>query len=259
MQRPNVSIIIPALNEELEIKQCLNTLLHQIDGEDEIIVVDNGSTDNTVALIQNMKSDKIIVIHETKLGTGYARRLGFDSAHNEVLIRIDADSRALDGWLDNIKRAFTDDQTQAWSGYIGFKENTLTNIAVRVFNIAAFDVNKAISGHNNLFGSNMALRSTVWASVKNDVRDSMDYWEDLEIACALNEIGINPIIEKKTLLNISYRGGQTSFRKFHRRMNGGIRTYWKRNKIASILSIPLAYSALFSVTIWRLLGKLSPM
>ena len=140
----------------------------------------------------------------------------------------------------------------SWSGYVGFREKTPNNFTESLFDFGVFTVNKLISRHNNLFGSNMAIRKSIWLLVRDDVRDSMDYWEDLEIASALSAIGVDSVVSKQKLIDISYRGGRTSASRFHHRMLGGIRTYWKRNKPAAIFGAPWAYLALVLVTLWRL-------
>ncbi|MFW8411893.1 glycosyltransferase family 2 protein, partial [Klebsiella pneumoniae] len=51
-KRPLLSIIIPVFNNELYIKQTLTSVFEQIDNDVEVIIVNDGSTDNSAALIQ---------------------------------------------------------------------------------------------------------------------------------------------------------------------------------------------------------------
>ncbi|MFW8363324.1 glycosyltransferase family 2 protein, partial [Klebsiella pneumoniae] len=51
-KRPLLSIIIPVFNNELYIKQTLTSVFEQIDNDVEVIIVNDGSTDNSTALIQ---------------------------------------------------------------------------------------------------------------------------------------------------------------------------------------------------------------
>ena len=82
-----ISVIIPALNEAKTIKEVID-LLNQSDLVDEIIVVDDKSLDDTVAV--SLKAGAK-VITGTKLGKGASMKDGLLIAKNEVILFIDAD------------------------------------------------------------------------------------------------------------------------------------------------------------------------
>ena len=92
---PKLSIIIPAYNAEQYIKQCLDSIL-QNDKESlsktEIIVINDGSTDNTLKILESYNQYKNIKIHTTKnQGVSAARNLGISLAKGEWITFIDAD------------------------------------------------------------------------------------------------------------------------------------------------------------------------
>lgn len=87
---PAISIIIPAYNEQRLLKSCIEALLPQLQGNYEIIAVNNNSTDNTVAIARSMGT-RVRVVDEPRQGISYARSHGFDSARNDILARIDAE------------------------------------------------------------------------------------------------------------------------------------------------------------------------
>lgn len=97
---PKVSVVIPAYNEEKYIEDCVSSVQNQdVDFPYEIIVVNNASTDRTEEIARRLN---IIVVNEPKKGLAYARQAGLDSAHGELLIYIDADTRFTKGWLRSI-------------------------------------------------------------------------------------------------------------------------------------------------------------
>ena len=86
------SIIIPVFNEEKHISNCLKSLLEQSYKDYEIIIVDDGSTDNTPQIIKKIKKKKIKIIFSPKhQGPALARNRGAEDSHGEILIFVDAD------------------------------------------------------------------------------------------------------------------------------------------------------------------------
>ena len=92
---PKLSIIIPAYNAERYIKQCLDSILQNSKeslAKTEIIVINDGSTDNTLKILESYNHHKNIKIHTTKnQGVSAARNLGISLAKGEWVTFIDAD------------------------------------------------------------------------------------------------------------------------------------------------------------------------
>ncbi len=82
---PYISVIIPTYNAENFISKCLEHLVHQTYKNIEIIVVDDGSTDNTVKTCKSYAaSDKRIrVIRQKNAGPSVAMNTGLDAAHGD--------------------------------------------------------------------------------------------------------------------------------------------------------------------------------
>ncbi|MCE7792675.1 glycosyltransferase [Salipaludibacillus sp. CUR1] len=91
--RPKVSLIVAAYNIEQYIKRCINSLVNQTFKGIEIIVVNDGSTDNTLNEIQQMAQTdpRIKVINQTNKGVMKARETGLKKAIGEYVIFIDGD------------------------------------------------------------------------------------------------------------------------------------------------------------------------
>lgn len=108
----NVSVIITCLNEEDNIKACLNTLLDQTysHGNYEIIVVDGGSTDRTQDLVREIGeiNPEIRIVVELKKGTAAGRNAGVRASQYDHVAFIDADCEAPFDWIETLVRHFND-------------------------------------------------------------------------------------------------------------------------------------------------------
>jgi glycosyltransferase involved in cell wall biosynthesis len=102
----SLSIIIPVYNEELQLENCLRSIEAQTVQPDEVIVVDNNSTDRSVEIAR--KFAFVRVVHESHQGRGFAYSTGFNAAKSDILGRINGDSILLPDWVERVKRDFED-------------------------------------------------------------------------------------------------------------------------------------------------------
>ena len=104
MAKPKVSIIIPTYNEEKVISRCLESLQKQTYKDFEIILVDDGSTDQTLHILQAFKEKdkRIKVLSQPHGGPGPARNLGASIAEGEVLVFVDSDMTFLETFLGEL-------------------------------------------------------------------------------------------------------------------------------------------------------------
>lgn len=86
-----VSIIIPAYNESSRIKKCLDSLLKQSYQNLEIIVINDGSTDDTLEILHSYKNSNLKVFSIKNSGQGAARNFGIKKASGDYLMFVDAD------------------------------------------------------------------------------------------------------------------------------------------------------------------------
>lgn len=89
-KKPRVSIIIPAYNAGQYIQQSLDSIFNQTYSDYEIIVVDDGSTDNTCEILQPY-TDKIRYVYQENQGVSEARNHGLYLARGELIALLDAD------------------------------------------------------------------------------------------------------------------------------------------------------------------------
>ncbi|MBA4850525.1 glycosyltransferase [Emticicia sp. BO119] len=93
MTIPKVSIIVPVYNVEKYLPRCIESLMSQTLQEIEIILVDDGSPDNSPKLCDEYteKDYRVKVIHKKNGGLGFARNSGIDIATGEFLAFVDSD------------------------------------------------------------------------------------------------------------------------------------------------------------------------
>lgn len=102
-----LSVIIPAHQAEKYIAQAVDSVRRQVwSGETEIIVIDDGSTDNTAATAQTLG---VQVLRKTQGGAASARNMGLRAAAGQLILLLDADDVLTVGALDAMYAALTGD------------------------------------------------------------------------------------------------------------------------------------------------------
>lgn len=88
-----VSIIVPVYNAEEYLEESLNSIINQTLTDVEIILVDDGSTDKSLAILRKYASmdPRIKILHEENKGAGAARNYGMNHAIGEYLLFLDCD------------------------------------------------------------------------------------------------------------------------------------------------------------------------
>jgi glycosyltransferase involved in cell wall biosynthesis len=101
---PMLSVCIPAYNSEDKIGPTIKSIFNQDFDNYEIVVVDDGSLDGTLNVLNNIAAtnDKLRVIHQENKGAFHARCAAFSYAKGEYLITVDADDYLCDGALRRI-------------------------------------------------------------------------------------------------------------------------------------------------------------
>jgi glycosyltransferase involved in cell wall biosynthesis len=118
MGSPKISAIICTHNRDTYLGAAIDTLLHQdFDDEYEVIVVDNGSTDDTSAVVQaRQPHPRLSYVYEATLGLSAARNAGAQAAQGEILAYLDDDAEASPQWLQALYRVYGDHPKVAIAG-----------------------------------------------------------------------------------------------------------------------------------------------
>ena len=88
---PKISVVIPLYNKEKSVASTLRTVLNQTFTDYEIVIVNDGSTDNSVAEVEKIYDARIRLINQQNAGVSAARNRGIEEANGELIAFLDAD------------------------------------------------------------------------------------------------------------------------------------------------------------------------
>lgn len=120
---PNISIIVPVYNADRYINKCINSILAQKNTDWELLLIDDGSTDNSGKICDEYASTnyRIRVFHKQNGGVSSARNVGLDKAQGTWIAFIDSDDYIDDEYLSIEQQLFDCDIIQ--KGFIHIKGN----------------------------------------------------------------------------------------------------------------------------------------
>lgn len=182
-----VSVVIPAYNEEKFIKKALKSVTNQLVDADEIIVVNNNSSDKTVEIT---RSFSVRIIDEKKQGMISARNTGFDNAKYDIIARIDADVQVPPDWIQRIKRNFEKKKIDALTGPLLLSDLKLVSKSILPSHIYLESLRAISKGNRYLMGPQMSLTNDIWQKVRDIVSlDDKKVHEDLDLSLKITKVG----------------------------------------------------------------------
>ena len=159
-----ISAVIPAYNSQEHIARAIDSVLAQTRPADEIIVVDDGSTDKTADVVRGY-GDKVILIQQENGGVSVARNTGIETATGDWIAFLDAD----DEWLENkleLQCELLERNPQLCWVCSGFFVKTGVPSGLKLaFNSEVNDDLKSQSGAVKTFYDSFAVEFSPWTSV----------------------------------------------------------------------------------------------
>lgn len=224
-----ISVVMPVYNEELHIAETLKAIYSNTMLPDEVIVVDGGSTDNTVAIIKEMFPQTIIV-NNTKRNAAAGRNVGIKKAKGDIIAFTDGDCVVDEKWIESIQTAFDKYDVDGIGGKvliappINHIEEYWGNLAWKLimnFGDEPYIVNKCalndafvtancaykrkllieIKGFNNWFANNAEDVDLCWRAVLSGAK--LMYIPDVKIYA-------HNVTTKKGVAKKSFRNGYSS-------------------------------------------------
>ena len=160
----DVSVITTVLNEGGSVSGLLDSLLSQTKSADEIVIVDGGSTDNTLQIIEEYsKLHKNIKVLQKSGNIAFGRNEAIKISKNEIIAQIDAGCVADKHWLERITTPFSDKEVGLVAGFYEM--------------VAKSDLQKAVAPFHGITprkfdprwflpsGRSVAFRKSTWESV----------------------------------------------------------------------------------------------
>ena len=119
-----ISVIVPVYNTEKYIEKCVMSILNQTYKNLEIILIDDGSTDNSPQICDSLaeKDNRITVIHQPNGGVSSARNIGLDNTHGDYITFVDSDDYIEPNMIEFLSENIGDTNI-AMCGYTSVEEN----------------------------------------------------------------------------------------------------------------------------------------
>lgn len=202
----DISLIIPAYNEEGSIGMCLESAIRNGGGKfKEIIVVNNASTDRTADIAREHGAR---VVFEPEKGLPSARQCGFENSAGEYLAYIDADTFITPQWMDIVERAFRErpdivslSGPRRYFGTVWYRVwilNAMWYVAPLTYYIVGYMI----------LGGNFVVKRSDLEKIGGFDRSIKFYGEDTDLARRLSAVG-------KTLFRMDFYA-YASARRFER-------------------------------------------
>ena len=242
---PKISIIIPAYNEETRIKNCLDSILASSYKKDkiEIIVVDDGSTDNTPEVLKNYG---IKVLKQEHLGKSKALNKGILVAKNEFVLVIDADTKIDKDFIKEVVRPFSDKRVGATTGIIKLSNNKgilpmFQNVEYGFYNLIRHSFSDLFKNSVWFLGALACYRKKIIKKIGLFKTDSLT--EDIDIAMDINRAGYKNISVGKAF---GYTNVPTSLKSLYKQRArwwiGALQSLFKnRDMFSSKYGIPTLF------------------
>lgn len=124
MRKPLISIIVPVYNVEKYVKQCLESILEQNFSDYEVIVVNDGSTDRSLQICEEIarKDSRIRLFSTENSGVSHARNLGIKEATGKWMMFLDSDDYLVENCLSILEQNIDEQVQEIYGNYMTEKE-----------------------------------------------------------------------------------------------------------------------------------------
>ena len=184
-----VSVIVVTHNRAKQLERCLDSLDKQTERPFEIVVIDDGSTDNTKATVEKTKGLKYF--RQEKKSIAHARNKGLEKAKGDIIAFTDDDCIVSNGWVQNIRKAFERyPQAGALGGPIACKGDNKYAVAFHLLNFSRSLGSGRVHQEKDMPICNMAYRKEAIRNTKFQEEGTQHGYEDSLFNYALKKKGV---------------------------------------------------------------------
>ena len=176
---PRLSVVIRCLNEEAHIGRLLVGIEQQRGVETDVVVVDSGSTDSTLAIARRFPV-RIVHIEPSRFSFGRSLNLGFENAEADIVVAASAHVYPQrDDWLAHLARPFSDDSVAlSYGRQVGAASSAFSE--QMIFERWYPATSEPVQRHPFCNNANAAVRRSVWEGIRYD--EELTGLEDLDWA-----------------------------------------------------------------------------
>jgi GT2 family glycosyltransferase len=209
-----ISVVVPFRNAEATIQACLEALATQIVRPNEIIMVDNCSTDKSEEIVldfmENQNAIKVHLVKETNIGPSFARNRGVKEATGEIIAFTDSDCFPDTNWLKNVDESFKNLSTGAVAGRImGLNPSTVIDKFHAMFTMQGLPCAQTFCEFTPLRGgfptANLAVRKPLLDSLGGFDENMKIYTEDYDLCARIYRAGFCIQYEPRALVYHKHR------------------------------------------------------
>ena len=215
---PFVSVVVPAYNAEDTVEKTIKDILAQSFQDYEVVLVNDGSTDNTASVCDDLSKldQRIQVIHQVNGGLSNARNNGTKKAVGEYVTYIDSDDRIEPTYLEYLVRAIREENADIACGRIDrVKEDYEMTGITGEYTVEAFNTRDTLSemltGKKLTVGACCRLVPREW-QLQYPFLDGT-YYEDLSNTYKVNMLSKKTVFVDAVLYHYVMRGGSITGRK----------------------------------------------
>jgi glycosyltransferase involved in cell wall biosynthesis len=251
-----ISFIIPVYNRPGETRELLQSLAKQTDRDFEVVVVEDGSSERSEALVEQFRDQlHIQYFYKENSGPGPSRNYGSKKAAGDYLVFLDSDCILPEQYVQVLREALEQNFTDAFGGPDRAHED-FTNFQKAVsFSMTSFLTTGGIRGGKNRMGKffprsfNMGLSKEVFASTGGF--SSIRFGEDVDLSIRIQEKGFSTQLIRDAYV---YHKRRTNLRQFYKQVyNSGIARINLQQRHPGTLKLVHTLPAVFTLGVISLL------
>lgn len=183
---PLVSVIMPVYNSEKYLKEAIDSIFDQTYQNIELIVIDDGSVDNSINIIKNINSDKIVFLrNERNIGVSATRNKGFSVAKGKYIALMDSDDisplyrieKQVEFLENNIEYGLIGGHYESFKKHLFFTRRKLRKHSLSDKHIeVSLNFLGAIAGGSTMIRSEVLLKNSLEFDTSLHIAEDFDLW-----------------------------------------------------------------------------------